>query len=41
MKGSKDAHLRGGAGEGALAGLALQSQNKIHYPGAGSREIHA
>lgn len=37
MKGFKDTHLRGGAGEGALAGLALQS----HYPGAGSREIHA
>lgn len=25
---------------GTLAELALQSQNKIHYPGAGSREIH-
>lgn len=47
MKGSKDRRSfeglqRGGAGllSGALAGLAWSSQNKIHYPGAGSREIH-
>lgn len=47
MKGSKDRRLfeglqRGGAGllSGVLAGLAWPSQNKIHYPGAGSREIH-
>lgn len=25
---------------GVLTGLALQSQDKIHYPGARSREIH-
>ena len=47
MKGSKDAHSlegwRRGGGPAPFWGtawLALQSQNKIHYPGAGSREIH-